>query len=131
MTPQEKEAVVERLWKRMVEANGVILARIGEKLPGLYKIRLNKVEQDSQAMIWREAARELLDIVESAGYATPPKNDLRGQLLRAARELKAHSFHRGYSSGPEDEVDDKVAEARAEAISDVGDVLLRALTDES
>jgi hypothetical protein len=127
MTPQQKEALVERLWKRMVEANGVIIARIGEKLPGLYKIRLSKAEQNSQAMIWREAARELLEIVEDAGYATPPKNDLRGQLLKAARKLKAHSFHRGYS---DDEVDCKIAEARAEAISDVGDIFLRALTEE-
>lgn len=128
MTPHERGMLVDRLWRRMLQAQSVVIGRI-EKLSGLHKTRLTKAEQDCQAVIWREAARELLEIVEEAGYALPPKNDLRTQLTKAARELKAHTWSRGYSYEGED-VDARIAEARAEAISDVGRVLLDALTEQ-
>jgi hypothetical protein len=75
-----------------------------------------------------ERANEILEKVESAGYSVPPKGDLRAQLLRVARELKACTFSSGYSG--DNDVEERIAEAKADVKSDIGITLLNALMGE-
>lgn len=76
-------------------------------------------------VIHADAVGEILDAVKAAGYSRPPAGDLRAQLLKLGRELKAETWDRGHSWT--DDAEERAREVRAEIKSDIGRAILDAL----
>lgn len=125
-----REDLLKELEKVMRLAHSEVLGILAESgFDQLYKrIKLDKIDEKRIDNRFRFHADEILEKVEAAGYALPPVGDLRAQLLRVARELKACSFSAGYSG--DNGVEDRIAEAKADVKSAIGAALLDALAGE-
>jgi hypothetical protein len=88
----------------------------------IFSARMTEAEQQRLADSYARVADQLLQDVLEAGYSLPPEGDLRAQLTKFGRELKAEAFYQGYSNEP-----DKIAEAKCEVKSEIGIAILSAL----
>lgn len=109
-----------------------ILAKNGH--PSLYKKNepdAFKKIRNGEAALFSRLAESIMVAIDDAGYTNKaPTGDLRVQLTAVARQLKACSFSNGHSGGGSVEADirDAVYEAKAEVKSEIGEMLLEALT---
>ena len=115
----------ERLIRIFKQAQGQATSITARYHPEIYKLKLVNGEQEQIDICLRDRALEVIDTFKQAGYALPPANDLRAQLVKFGYYLKGHQFSAGYSG--DGGVDDKISEAKADIISDVGRALLEAL----